>query len=301
MTPKTSHKHAIIFGTELNSTPKTKVLRTVRDNLSSFGQDKPGHEKLFIVTPNPEIVSLARKDKVLRKVINSSTYSLPDGVGLIQAMKYLSLSAPKNKILRLPVVFYQGILVGLATFFNKEWLNDSFNLIKGRELFMDFIKLANKKSWRVYLLGGEGRVSEKVANSLNRSFKKVKIEASDGPRLTSDGNPATKRDIKVEKDTVKKINKFNPHMLFVAFGAPKQEKWVAKTLPDLSIGMAMVVGGTFDYIAGKAETPPKWMESLGLEWLWRLFKEPKRIGRVFRAFPLFPLNVFLYKLTKQAN
>jgi N-acetylglucosaminyldiphosphoundecaprenol N-acetyl-beta-D-mannosaminyltransferase len=82
----------------------------------------------------------------------------------------------------------------------------------------------------------------------------------------------------------------------VAFGNPKQEIWLYKNLAKLRVGGAMAVGGTFRYIAGMSKLPPKWMEKIGLEWLWRLFTEPRRLGRVFRAVVVFSIKVSLYKL-----
>ena len=77
-------------------------------------------------------------------------------------------------------------------------------------------------------------------------------------------------------------------MLFVAFGAPKQEKWVYRSLNRLNTGLVMVVGGTFDYIAGKQKLPNKLIERIGLEWLWRLLTGSQRIDRVFNAVVKFP-------------
>ncbi|MEK7550393.1 MAG: WecB/TagA/CpsF family glycosyltransferase, partial [Patescibacteria group bacterium] len=72
--------------------------------------------------------------------------------------------------------------------------------------------------------------------------------------------------------------------------------WIYKNLSKLNIGGAMAVGGTFRYLSGFSKLPPKWMEKLGLEWVWRFLTEPKRIFRIFNAFPLFPIRVWIHKL-----
>ena len=92
------------------------------------------------------------------------------------------------------------------------------------------------------------------------------------------------------------INKFMPHLLFVAFNNPKQEIWIRRNLPKLKVKGAMAVGGTFRYNAGLSELPPNWMESLGLEWAWRLITEPYRLKRIVNAVVVFPYKVFLYKV-----
>jgi N-acetylglucosaminyldiphosphoundecaprenol N-acetyl-beta-D-mannosaminyltransferase len=210
--------------------------------------------KFSIVTPNPELILMAQKDNNLIKALNDADFSVPDGFGL-------KFADPKLKI------------------------------IKGRELFMDLIKLADKKSWKIFLLGGIGDEAELASRRLKISNKKLKIKFNKGPMLGGDAKPATDADKKLETESINQINLFKPDLLFVAFGNPKQEIWIAKNLSKLNVGGAMAVGGTFRYIAGLSKLPPKWMAGIGLEWLWRLITEPVRIGRVFRAVIVFPLKL----------
>ena len=219
-----------------------------------------------------------------------------DGIGLVQAAKFLSLKNPKNKFIRLFVLFGQGLLVGLATFFKKDWLVSELTPVKGRQLFIELVKLANKKSWRVFLLGGKDEASKKTAEFFKNTLKKVTIAYASGPILDSSAEAVSSQEKLVEESVIAKINEFKPHLLFVAFGAPKQEKWLYKRLNKLEIGGAITVGGAFDYISGKVQLPPAWMENLGLEWVWRLITQPWRFRRIFTAFPVFPLKVFWYKL-----
>jgi N-acetylglucosaminyldiphosphoundecaprenol N-acetyl-beta-D-mannosaminyltransferase len=223
----------------------------------------------------------------------------------VAAHRFLKLKAPRFLLARFFVLLFGGLKVGCSILFDKKWLYRGLEVIKGRVFFMDLIKLANKKGWKVFLLGGGG-VAYEMKESLERSFKKVRIKAEEGPKLTQSGNPSTEKDSKKEKEVVDRINNYAPHILFVGFSPPKQEKWLNRWLPKLKVGAAMTVGGTFDYMSGRVDLPPKWMEELGLEWLWRLIKRPtdkfapspfRRIKRVLTAFPIFPLKVFWYKLT----
>lgn len=292
MAGKIDRKQAKILGIKLTSTSKAQVLRFVRARRPRRSPSVP----FLVVTPNPEIVIRARKDRKLAEILNSADFALPDGIGLAQAAKFLSLPAPKSKLARTFVLLGQGAAVGLATFFKKDWLFNSLNLIKGRELFLDLCQLANKKEWRVFFLGGEDGVADKAKQALKHNLKGIEIEALDGPMLNLAANPVSRKDKRLESQAVSAINKFKPHLLFVAFGAPKQEKWLAHWLPKLNVGGAMVVGGAFDYLSGRASLPPAWIESLGLEWLWRLVKQPWRLKRILIAFPIFPLKVFWFKL-----
>lgn len=216
--------------------------------------------KFYLVTPNPEIILAAYKDARLLKALNCADLAIPDGVGL-------KLAEPSLKI------------------------------IKGRELFLSLISLANQKGWRVFLLGGWGKEAEITKQKLEKKYRNLKIESSPGPVFDNNAKPVRQRDVLIEKDIVARINQFKPHLLFVGLGCPKQEKWIYKWLPKLNVGGAMTVGGTFRYLAGLSPLPPKWLEKAGLEWLWRAIHEPKRAGRIIKAVFIFPLRVFLSRLT----
>ena len=289
-------KTAFLFQIKVDSTSKEEVLRNIRVNLGKFDKEEEGRKKFFIVTPNPEQILLAQKDKQFTKIINSSSYSLPDGIGLLQGVKYLNLKDNKKNPLRFFVLFIQGLTIGLSTFFNRKWLEDETKLIHGRDMMIDIVKLANNKGWRVVFLGGYGDVAQKCTENLKKNYKNAKILGLTGPVLNNEAKPISQEARVLEMQVINKINNFAPHVLFVGFGAPKQEKWVHRWLTTLNIGGAMVVGGAMDYIAGKVKVPPEWITHLDLEWLWRLFTQKGRIKRVLTAFPIFPLKVFLYKL-----
>lgn len=91
---------------------------------------------------------------------------------------------------------------------------------------------------------------------------------------------------------VELINRSGAHILLVAYGAPAQDEWIDRHLKDMpSIRVAMGVGGTFDFLAGTAKRAPSLLRSLGLEWFWRLIREPRRFPRIIRAVLVFPLLV----------
>ena len=288
-TQENGRKQANILGIKMDSTSVPRVLARVRWFISHS-------KKFYIVTPNPELVLMAQADQELKKALNGAKVSIPDGIGLSQANKFLSLAAPGNKFLRVVASFFQGIAVGFATFFAKEWLTDSLEVIKGRDVAIKLIALANKMGWKVFFLGGRGDEAEKAAYKLRLNYKRVKIESFKGPELNDKAEPVSEVNRLMLFDAIVKINNYRPHLLFVAFQNPKQEKWIRNNLGRLKIGGAMAVGGTFRYIAGYSKLPPKWMEKAGLEWVWRLLTEPRRFRRIFNAWPVFPWKIFLYKI-----
>jgi len=155
--------------------------------------------------------------------------------------------------------------------------------IVGAGLILDIAKLARDNNLSVYLLGGYADTPKIVAEKLNAT-------------LYSNKNPG-------DASVIEDINESNPDILLVAYGPIKQEKWIYENLPKLtSVKLVIGVGGSFDYIAGKRLSPPKWMRKIGLEWLWRLITQPQRIKRIWQATFSLIYNVIKYKvrLKKQA-
>lgn len=218
--------------------------------------------QFYIVTPNPEIILIAQKDTDLLKALNEADYSIPDGEGLKFAVKNLQV-------------------------------------IKGRKFMVDILKLADQKKMKVYLLGSRPFVNERAIDRIKREYPGIKINGNCGWKLDNNAEPISEVDSKLEIDIVQEINKFGPDFMFVAFGAPKQEKWIKKNISKLNVGGVMAVGGSLDYFSGTVREVPKIMEDLRLEWLWRLVQEPGRIGRIFNALIVFPLTVLVRKVFPQ--
>ena len=98
------------------------------------------------------------------------------------------------------------------------------------------------------------------------------------------------------------INKSGAELLFVAFGAPKQELWLARNTANLSrIKIAMGVGGAFDFIAGEKYRAPIWLRKIGMEWFFRLIQEPKRWKRIYNAVIKFPVVLLTKWLSEKAK
>ncbi len=137
----------------------------------------------------------------------------------------------------------------------------------------------------VFLLGAQSGIAEAAAQNL----------MSRNPRLRVVGCFAGTPREEDAPTIVHMIRTAAPHLLLVAFGAPAQDLWIAKHLKEMSsVRVAMGIGGTFDFLAGVRKRAPVWMRKAGLEWLWRLFREPTRIGRIWKAVAVFPLLVIRY-------
>src|SRR5690606_37338007 len=131
-------------------------------------------------------------------------------------------------------------------------------------------------------LGAAEGVAAEAATILSRDYEGLEIVG------VYSGSPAPEE----EANIVEMVNQSGADILLVAYGAPKQDKWIARNMPRLKVKMAMGVGGSFDFIAGRVPRAPEWMRDYGLEWVYRLYKEPWRIGRMLRL-PRFIVAVIL--------
>ena len=142
------------------------------------------------------------------------------------------------------------------------------------------LKLTSEHS--VFLLGAAPDVAELAAAKLREKNPQLRIVG------TYSGSPSEAD----APEILRRINAADPQVLLVAFGAPAQDLWIDRYKADLHhVRVAMGVGGTFDFLAGRIKRAPHIFRSLGLEWLWRLIQEPRRIKRIRNAVVVFPLLV----------
>lgn len=266
---KKGRNEALLVGLKLTGTNYERVLNTVKQKLAKFGSIEAKYKPFYIVTPNPEIFLMARKDPRLMEIINASDVSLPDGIGLVMAYKYLN---HKNKI--------TDVL--------------QIKQVKGRLVFASLLKEASDSGWRIFLTGGSTTL--KAGSEIKKRYPDIKIEYLMGPKLNEKGDCVDIEANNDEINLVKAINNFKPHLLFVGFGAPKQEKWIARNMQRLNIGGAMVIGGVLDEYGGKRIKTPTVVSNLGLEWLLRLVTGNTNWVRIKRAVIDFPLFIYKYKL-----
>lgn len=156
--------------------------------------------------------------------------------------------------------------------------------VPGQSYLRKVFEVGEKEGWTFYLLGGEGEVPKKAKEHLESIYPKAKIVGYHEGFFKEDS----------EEKVIDEINSLKPNVLFVAMGAPIQEKWIYANRDKLKVDIAAGQGGTFDYEAGTVKRAPVWMQKCGIEWLWRLFKEPKRIKRMV-VLPIFLFKVLFTK------
>ncbi|MFN4212841.1 MAG: WecB/TagA/CpsF family glycosyltransferase [Microgenomates group bacterium] len=197
-----------------------------------------------IVSLNPENLVVACENKEFKKVIETAQIKLIDGVGVVLAARLL------------------GVKVG--------------ERVAGVELMEELIRFASKMRLRVLLIGARGNLAERLANCYQRKYPEAKFFGLEG--IEDIKNPQ-----KTEEEKIFSIvADFKPHLVFVAFGSPDQELWLAHHHKQFSGAVCMGVGGAFDFLAGKVPRAPSILRRLGLEWLFRLLIQPWRWRRQLR-------------------
>jgi N-acetylglucosaminyldiphosphoundecaprenol N-acetyl-beta-D-mannosaminyltransferase len=155
--------------------------------------------------------------------------------------------------------------------------------VAGVDIVRQFATTARDNGFRIFLLGAAPGIAERTAAFLQKENPGLQIAG------TFSGSPRSED----EEMICSMIEKAKPHVLLVAYGPPQQDLWIARTQQRLKIPIAMGVGGTFDFIAGVAIRAPLWIQRIGMEWLFRLIREPWRLRRQTSLF------VFVFQILKQ--
>ncbi|OGC62485.1 hypothetical protein A2890_00640 [candidate division WWE3 bacterium RIFCSPLOWO2_01_FULL_53_14] len=205
----------------------------------------------YVVTSNSEMVIAGRRDKEFTQILNQADLAVPDTVGLVWASRI--------------------------------WGTPLNGRVAGTDLLPRLCEEAARRGGRVLLLEGpEGLMSASAAaEELRRRYPKIEVEVLVIGADQDDQAVVAIRNISRGRDF---------DLLFVAYGHGKQERWISRNLKRIPVKVAMGVGGALDFIAGKQIRAPKMMRSLGLEWLYRLIRQPRRIKRQLALLPFIFLT-----------
>lgn len=250
-----------ILGISFSGSLKKELLKQIETKLKK-------RERCLIFTPNPEILLKARSSQTYTDSLNSADILLPDGFGL--------------------------------TLISRLMYGKKLERIPGRLFMEELLKLADREKSTVYFLGSTRSVIQSTILKTKSKYPNIKVFGSPGPTLNKVGEPVSKVAKDIYKDTFRHIKMVSPRFLFVAFGAPKQEFFITKNLDTFKSTIVMGIGGSLDTYSGHIPPPPELLVKVGLEWLWRLIVEPKRIGRVVSATLIFPFFATVEALKKKA-
>ena len=173
---------------------------------------------------------------------------------------------------------------GIGLVYASRWMGTLLpERVAGSELVYNLAEQAAQSGWRLFLLGAAPGVADQAASRFRELY----------PALEIAGTYAGSPDISQNEAIVSLINQSEADLLFVAYGAPNQDKWIARNQDVLStVRLAIGVGGSLDFVTGRSQRAPRWLQKLGLEWFYRLIKEPWRWRRML-ALPQFAIRVLL--------
>ncbi len=203
-----------------------------------------GQEFVHIVSLNPENLVLCHEDEEFKKIVEMSQIRIVDGIGVVLA----------GHMLNVPV-------------------GERFT---GVDIMEKLIAMAHDGSLSVVLIGGEQNLATKLAKCYRDKYSQIEIVGSEGFKDAK--NPNTDE----EAALLSIVAVHKPRLLFVAFGSPTQEKWLWKNRALLQGVVCMGVGGAFDFLSGNVARAPILVRRLGLEWLYRLLRQPWRWRRQLR-------------------
>ncbi len=297
---KKTYKTAHLFGIDFFGNSKDHLLKELASLTVNSSKTS------YIVTPNPEQIIQSRGDDDFLECLQRADFALPDGVGILLAAKiqrYKDAKRQKKGSLHYGPSYSAGKRDDNAK--RGTYIEER---ISGREVVVDLLGMAQEKGLKVLVVGGRGlaqvesqkfkveRVGLKRKGFLdgvypvqgygarNDTTKRITYNAKrinwlEGYRDVQ--NP-TKQE---EQEVVQTIKELRPDIVFVAFGAPAQEKWMfshSSLLEESKVKIVMAVGGSFDYILGKVPQTPDWIARAGFEWLFRLVTQPWRWRRQLR-------------------
>ena len=240
---------SLIFGVRLDELETVDQLRSVTTGFLD------GDRTFRIFTPNPEILLRARSDAAYADVLRSADLALPDGTG---------------------VTLVQTLRDGRTV---RRW--------PGVEIAAFLVRLAAERGETVAFVGGAPDVAERAAARW-RTLPGLKVVvAGAGVEVDEEGSA---RHAEREDEMTDAIRSAAPAIVLVGLGAPKQERWITRHADAFpSVRVMIGVGGAFDMWAGSRRRAPRAFRTLGLEWLWRLALEPRRLPRIIRATVAFPV------------
>ena len=234
--------------------------------------------KGYVVKPYSEFMARAARDSRFREILNGAALCLPDGVGIVWAAHYLSLPGGRLRaLLQFPLSHLSMVVRPPAL------RGPVREPMHGVDLTWEMLAALERAGASVYLLGGTTEELAGTRREIERRLPRLGIVGARHGYFKTKGEE--------NERVITDINAAKPQALLVAIGSPRQEGWIAASIGRLKVNVAVAEGGSFSFISGVTRRAPGWMRRAGLEWLFRLLRQPGRMRRQL-ALPAFVWLVF---------
>jgi len=240
----------------------------------------------WAVTLNPEIAVFAQKDSELKRAIQEADLVTADGTGLLWGATRLQDKKSESFLVKWFKTFGSGVRFFFSSSYRRRVIPKR---VAGVDLVKILFALCAKRGYRVFLLGGSEGIALRLKEKLKEKYPRIQVVgAMEGFSLAVENNQLEVLEKGQEDKVFSEIQSAKPHLLLVAFGPPKQERWIYQNQDKLrDVKLAIGVGGTFDFLTGRTRRAPRFVQKMGLEFIWRLFTQPKRFGRMITTIPKF--------------
>jgi N-acetylglucosaminyldiphosphoundecaprenol N-acetyl-beta-D-mannosaminyltransferase len=229
--------------------------------------------KAYVVKPYSEFMPRAAREPRMRQILNNADLCLADGIGILWAAHYLSLpGGPLRAMAQLPLSL---AAVALNQVVIRTPLRDN---MAGVDLSWEMLARLDEAGSRVFLLGGTEEEVQGTRERIEARFHRLQVVGARRGYFDVSG--------KENEAILRAIDEARPEVLLVAMGFPRQEEWIAENMPRLNVNATVAEGGSFSFISGATPRAPRWLRRMGLEWLYRLLRQPRRLRRQL-AIPSF--------------
>lgn len=211
---------------------------TMPQTIERIGSMITSRQPHYLATANVDFLVQSRSDTELRCILDAAHLVVCDGTPLVWLSKLVRRALPER--------------------------------VAGSDLVPQLLARAEREGWRVFFLGGEPQSLSKAIANVEAKHPRIEIAGAYSPPFA----PLDRMDHETIRERVREAK---PDLLLVSFGCPKQEKWIARNYEALGVPVSIGVGATIDFLAGTVKRAPRWMQVIGMEWLFRLAQEPRRL------------------------
>ncbi len=207
-------------------------------------------EPTYVCLVPAHSVMEARRDEEYRRILNGSGLTTPDGMSIVWLLKLRG----QRRVQR----------------------------VYGPDLMLEVCRASVEAGWSHFFYGGEEGVAEDLVSTLESRCPGLRIAGTHSPPF---------RQLTPEEDAEvsRRIEDSGADLVWVGIGSPRQERWIAEHAGKVGAPVLIAVGAAFDFLSGRKPQAPRWIQRMGLEWLFRLATEPRRLWRRYAEYPLFVL------------
>lgn len=214
----------------------------------------------YIVTPNAQHINILQKDEEFKEIYDRASLILADGMSIVFALRIFGHPLKEK--------------------------------CSGADMFGDIVGLTAELGQSLFILGGKDGSEDQAVAKARQLYPHLHIQAY-SPRRGFECDPDESRSI------IQRITDFDTDVLFICIGSPKSEKWIYRNRDRLGRCFVFPLGDSLNFFAGVKKRAPKWMRDLGLEWLYRLAKEPLRLWKRYLVGNIQFAWIFIRELWKK--